>query len=82
MENHEPAYPTISDISHNAKWDTKQGMSLLDYFAGRAIPQLIQTGGHSTYDLTKNREGVASDLADAAYSIAAAMLEARKKYIK
>lgn len=73
MENHEPAYPTISDISHNAKWDTKQGMSVLDYFAGQALPIMMQ------HVDCKNRPDHA---AHHAYRYAAAMLEARKAYIK
>lgn len=71
------AFPTV-DVETMKDED---GMTLLDYFAAKAMPELIATAGHSTYKFGVNDEDVCGDVAKAAYSLAAAMLQERKKYI-
>jgi hypothetical protein len=66
------AFPTVP--WHNANMETP-GMSLLDYFAGQALAGMI---GNDWNDI----QGHESKIAQICYKQAAAMIEARKNYIK
>lgn len=69
--NYTPAYPTYFEGSGGAMY--QDGMTLLDYFAGQYLQGwTAQYGDSINIDL----------LSKTAYVTAAAMLEARKQYIK
>jgi len=61
--NNEPAFPTISTPGN------KDGMTLLDYFAAKALQPILESPNGLTI------EGVA----EAAYGIAEAMMVVRKQ---
>jgi|GEM_PF-5432869 len=75
LENNIPAFPTMEQ-QEDERISTTAGMTLLDYFAAKAMNALM----------IRNYQGVHSDLATglsiSAYEQAAAMLQARKKHIK
>lgn len=76
MDNNIPAYPlpaTEQHIMNQSPLPAQQGMTLLDYFAGLALPYC-----QSRIDAKNNPENAAHY----AYRQAASMLEARKEYIK
>lgn len=86
MDNNIPAFPIHPDTTP-ASTSLHCGMTLLDHFAGQALPAIIT----SVNFMDKFIEAVASEdknitfgkmAATAAYDYAAAMLEARKTYIK
>ena len=60
------AFPLVVDMNNEVTWD--KGMTLRDYFAAKAMQGLC--AGNSTN---------AQQIAEAAYIVADAMLEARKK---
>ena len=66
MSNNEPAFPCDYDMSTFA--NAKQGMTLRDYFAAKAMA--ARAGAHY---------GKWHDLANEAYAIADAMLRERAK---
>ena len=69
--NHEPAFPTPSGWNHEGNWvqDSceSSGMTLRDYFAAKAMQALTQKG-----------ERHLATIAQDAYEMADAMMEARK----
>jgi hypothetical protein len=67
-DNGGPAFPSMRDMRHNPDFDHEEGMTLRDYFAAKAMQGLCANGS------TK-----ATEIAQAAYIVADAMLEARKK---
>ena len=69
MKDGGPAFP-------ENRWD-QIGMTLRDYFAAKAMPQLIQIihGNHASIG---SNEGMKS-AAEAAYGVADAMLKAREE---
>lgn len=71
----------MGDVSNKQTWLTEYGMTLLDYFAAKALPALIEIKGNSTHQYSRNIEGTCDDVAAAAYSIAAAMLTERERHI-
>lgn len=60
----------------NRYGDNEEGMSLRDWFAGIAIPEMIQVERQASGD---EGEYKPSRIANWAYEVADAMLEARKK---
>jgi len=79
LENGGPAFPCgeISSTWSNGEKESSEigfGMTLRDYFAAAALKPLVEnaTKGHSSY-------GNEIEIAQRAYEIANAMLEARKK---
>jgi len=72
------AFPMIRDMRNNADWDYESGMTLRDYFAAKAM-RIMWEAYDKGYcgDLspdTRNNEFIAQG----AYQIADAMMEARK----
>ena len=83
MASNPLAFPRSRSVNHT---DEQDGMSLLDYFAGQALPALIdmqrEVRMSNTHILSNNIEGQCTDVAQAAYSIAEAMLIEREKRMK
>ena len=65
-----PAYPTLGNIAYNSDWQTEYGMSLRDWFAGRALTGLLST--YTTDEVAWEK------VAHRAYGLADAMLAARE----
>lgn len=74
-----PAFPelkgeTVGDIS---AYESRPGMSLRDYFAAKALQGIISSGGKvGPFEV---KEPIASNLAMVSYTLADAMLVARKE---
>lgn len=66
------AFPTLADNGHS---DTQDGMDLRDYFAAKIMQSLVLRFN----DFESIVDWNAFEEADIAYSIADAMLSARKK---
>lgn len=64
-----PAFPTYFEGCGGYLY--QDGMTLLDYFAAKALPAVISDSGNAGYD----------KWAEWSYKVAAAMLEERKKYV-
>ena len=75
-----PAFPSHNDAGRMYNW-IEQGMTLRDYFAAKVLPAIYQDAmteagqGSGLLRLEDWRVGLAQD----AYAMADAMLEARKK---
>ncbi len=69
IKNGGPAFPWVDTL----RLETHQGMTLLDWFAGQAL-----AGVMSDPNLNMEQEQIAAG----SYSMAQAMLEKRKRYIK
>lgn len=65
-----PAFPMIRDVRHNADWDHEEGMTLRDWFAGQLLASVFSSHTRSAPS--------PSNIAEACYRIADAMIEARK----
>ena len=92
LENNIPAFPRPMsdnlDMANSSYTDLKSayeqdGMTLLDYFAAKAMAADVSTISNGLNDVDDNfhvcqYEGIATR----AYVMAGFMLEARKKYIK
>lgn len=74
LSYYSPAFPTIEQ-GLNGQWNTEAGMTLLDYFAAKAMQGFI-TSPDMYNDVNDDASAAARS-----YDVAAAMLEARKKYI-
>lgn len=75
-EYNQQAYPnSLSDLSGHTAW--QDGMTLLDYFAGQAMQDIMAKNRNTHYLEVGGNAGVANY----AYGIAAAMMEERKKYL-
>ena len=61
------AFPSLGNIGYNSDWQTEDGMTLRDYFAGQAI-----MGLSAVIDWPEN-------IAQSAYKIADAMMQERDK---
>lgn len=72
-----PAFPIQFHVSPNS--EINHGMSLLDYFAAKAMQAKIISCGSMGVSLTSNN---VQHFANESYVIAAAMLKARKVYNK
>ena len=70
MKNDLPAFPTWNVV------DITKGMSLRDYFAAAAMSTVILNPWYA--DETKTYDEISPHLAMDAYTIADAMMEARK----
>ncbi len=64
-----PAFPSMRDMRHNPDFDHEEGMTLRDYFAAKAMQSYLTH--------LQGAEMLEIQLAERAYSIADAMLEAR-----
>lgn len=74
-DNGGPAFPNVPDGAGEKWHDWDQGMTLRDYFAAKAMQELL----HVAYANGAASEPSAADgLSKAAYVMADAMLEARK----
>ena len=62
-----PAFPSLGNIGYNSDWQTEDGMTLRDYFAGQALAGLSQ--------LARNDEP--DNMANYCYMIADAMMGRR-----
>ena len=69
------AFPYANDADKEYNW-INRGMTLRDWFAGQALIGLINAG---IEDVKRGRKSDATDIAEGAYRLADAMLEARKK---
>lgn len=67
----EPAFPSNRDMRHNPDWDYVEGMSLLDYFAAKAMQSLVGIDNMADTDIARQ-----------SYEIADLMLEERKKHVQ
>jgi hypothetical protein len=69
-----PAFPSIRDIRHRPDFDSEEGMTLRDYFAAQAMQAFVSAW-------VSTNTGPDNDLkvAEYAYAMADAMLEAREK---
>ena len=85
VEGNIPAYPrtfhaptdNINGIDY-----PQNGMSLLDYFAGLAMQDIMKKCGTTPFDETEeNHDSLQVNIAVYAYSQAEAMLKARKQYL-
>ena len=65
-----PVHP-VDPVVHQA-----YGLNKLEHFAGLAMAALLQRPGHGTWELSRNQEGCADDIAAAALSVANEMLKA------
>lgn len=54
------------------------GLTKREYFAGLAMQSLIRNQGETTYNLSRNREGLADDIAAAAIRCADELLKQLK----
>lgn len=87
MENTDytvPAFPTTEESTYGANDEfkhmhTTHGITQLDYFATMAIPAMV--ANYQTSQIIRN-EGACEEIAANSYKVAAAMIEARKAYIK
>jgi hypothetical protein len=71
--NNPPAFPTTKPLDH---WgDPNQGMTLRDYFAAKAMQEIVAQGG----DWGDANYAIAAVVASAAYHMADAMLKAREE---
>lgn len=76
-----PAFPEIGNIGHNSDWQNESGMSLRDWFAGKALAgfaannAVFAANNQNGWDLVN---ASARDVADRAYWLADAMIAARK----
>jgi hypothetical protein len=69
-----PAFPCEINLPEQATTEKPveyKGMTLLDYFAGKAMKEILVGGGWSEYD----------NLASESYKIASAMLKEREKWV-
>lgn len=64
------AYPTMYNVVHQTEWETHEGMSLLDYFAGQAL--MSMNYGINELDIVVHK----------CYKMTEAMLVEREKYNK
>lgn len=76
------AFPSTWNSSHNANVMTTEGMSLLDYFAAKALPEVMR----SMQQQYLASDGTIADseyrrAAQYSYRLSVAMIEERKKYI-
>lgn len=62
------AFPSMRDMRHNPDFDHEEGMTLRDYFAAKAMQACIEKGAPLVFN----------NIANKAYEMADAMLEARK----
>lgn len=62
------AFPVLCNVKNGSDWVARDGMSLRDWFAGRALAMLADP----------NVTGSEVKIAEIAYRFADAMLEARK----
>ena len=77
LKNNIPAYPLYVPPIIEVGSETILGMTLLDHFAGLAMQGIMaSTVGQVLPDNSK------IEIANESYSLATAMLEARKNYIK
>jgi hypothetical protein len=65
------AFPSNRDIRHFPQYEHIEGMTLLDYFAAKAMQ------GAVTGAATRKEVFLFNECADLAYEMAAAMMEAR-----
>ena len=65
-----PAFPTLGNIAFNSDWQSDDGMSLRDWFAGQAL------AGYFAAPNTPHQN--ATDCAAYMYEMADAMVAARK----
>lgn len=84
-----PAYPTIANVEYAQNWDTEEGMTLRDYFAGQALAGIInstqdfvfktlmENGNHG--ELKIQLEKMIFDTPKDSYRIADAMIKEREK---
>ena len=70
MKDNSPAFPTWNVV------DITKGMTLRDYFAAAAMSTVILNPWYA--DKTKTYDEISPNLAMDAYTIADAMMEARK----
>lgn len=73
-EYYPPAFPEMYDTRHEATFNTTEGMTLLDYFAAKAMNTLV-------CDIGRHEAEAYERCAERSYGIASAMIEERKKYI-
>ena len=79
--NNIPAYPTLRSNSEAIDVYQAGGMTLLDHFAGLAMPALLRNTT-AYYPNSAMHLPDTEALSKDSYRIAAAMLEARKRYIQ
>ena len=74
-----PAFPTIGNVAYNSEWDTEHGMTLRDWFAGRALPAIISatSAGQHQPGVMGDDRSIQTRMAEDAYKLADAMLAAR-----
>ncbi len=71
-----PAFPLTADENNDRDWNLAGGMSLLDYFAGKALPTIMERAD------VQNKHGWpnwALTVAEMAYDVAAAMVAEKEK---
>ncbi len=74
-----PAFPMIRDMRNSPDWDHEPGMTLLDYFAAKAMQEQIRACDGlylAGSELAVKQNG---EIAASAYAMAEAMLRARAK---
>lgn len=69
----EIAFPVVSE-----QYGLQEGMTLLDYFAAKAMQEVVNKSPNINCSSIGGNAGVANY----SYQIAAAMMEERKKYLK
>jgi hypothetical protein len=72
--NNQPAFPIVIDLASSVEYQT--GMTLLDYFAAKAMQGLMHN--YHPCDFLEHK-GWIEDISMASYQLADAMLAAREK---
>ncbi|MEN4889168.1 hypothetical protein [Erwinia billingiae] len=73
-----PAFPELGNVGHNSDWQLDNGMTLRDYFAAKALPDLI-AGYSRNQGSGPYLDASPDEIAHWAYRYADAMLAARSK---
>lgn len=76
-ENNQPAFPQTEWVTHY-KEDGQEGMTLLDYFAAKALQSLIPHLSYSPYNVLPDAV-TAEEVAKLSYDVADAMLKEHNK---
>jgi hypothetical protein len=72
-----PAFPSaFPDEQYDVTYYAK-GMTILDHFAGQALPAIVKRNGTTPYALANNISGQNDQIAAAAYAVGFAMLHRR-----
>lgn len=73
------AYPSLGNVGYQSEWQTEEGMTLRDYFAGQALVGMLSLMTIEHLNEVTSPKEMRTDLASAVYLFADAMLKEREE---